>query len=219
MTKVVVLGWGSLLWDTKVPKGKRFEEFFNEDWNRDGPEIPLESSRISGRDRDGNFTKARKGALTLVVHSKGRPCQVAWRGYKKEIDADAAIEALRVREGTNSCQIGRYFKKDGEPVFKDRASFDAIVAWANARKDVSTVIWTDLYSNFEKITKKPFTIDAAVEHLKILLGKEGETKAAEYIGNAPDFVKTDLRDHLEKLPCSKKLLKGYSPWTYSNPKK
>jgi hypothetical protein len=218
MTKVVVLGWGSLLWDTKIPEGKEFEGFFSEDWNCDGPEIPIEFSRISGLDKAGNPTKGRKGALTLVIHSKSRQCQVAWRGYKKGIDADAAIEALRVREGTNCRQIGRYFKEGGTTVFKDRTSFDVIVAWAKARNDVSTVIWTDLDSNFEKIKGKPFSIDAAVEHLKTL-GKEGETKAAEYIGNAPDFVKTDLRDHLEKQPCSKKLLKRYSPWTYPNPKK
>jgi hypothetical protein len=62
---IVILGWGSLLWDRRAA----FDEQRGE-WQFDGPNLSLEFSRIS---------KTRAGALTLVIDPiNGERCSVAY---------------------------------------------------------------------------------------------------------------------------------------------
>jgi hypothetical protein len=53
MTKIAILGWGSLIWD----KREEFERLHGP-WQSDGPSLKIEFSRISS---------TRGGALTLVI--------------------------------------------------------------------------------------------------------------------------------------------------------
>jgi hypothetical protein len=99
--KIVILGWGSLLWE-------RREEFdqWHEDWQFDGPSLKLEFSRVS---------QLRLGALTLVIDSdNGYPVTGAWC-LSKRLDSEGAIADLRCREGTTLRNIGRlYLESNGE---------------------------------------------------------------------------------------------------------
>jgi hypothetical protein len=182
--KIAILGWGSLLWD--------FDDHQNfckqhDDWKFDGPELPLEFSRIS---------ESRKNALTLVIdENNGALCQVAYAMSKRK-NPDDAICDLRSREGTILKRIGYHFldgSRNGEPNVPD-----SIKTWGRG-KELEVVIWTGLSTNFPCDKKPEFSIDAALAHLKGL-SPEGKTKAAEYIWRAPDFIKTKLRDAVQLEP-------------------
>ena len=83
--RIAILGWGSLIWDDNWPK---FDEQRGE-WLEDGPILPLEFSRVSG--------KTRGGALTLVIdEANGRECQVMYAMSKRRYPDDA-IADLRDR--------------------------------------------------------------------------------------------------------------------------
>jgi hypothetical protein len=73
-----------------------------------------------------------------------------------------------------------------------------IADWAKS-KSIEQVIWTDLESNFsDKVEgKKPFSVPAAIEHLK-RLSPNGQRMAADYVFKAPESVQTRLRKALEQ---------------------
>jgi len=81
MTKIAVLGWGSLVWDPRdLQAAAKFAP--------NGPLLPIEFCRISG-----------DGRLTLVIDETfGAVCTTCSARSAIE-DLDAAIENLRVREG------------------------------------------------------------------------------------------------------------------------
>lgn len=84
--KIAILGWGSLLWDIRP----EFDEY-HELWQFDGPDLPLEFSRVSS---------SRKGALTLVIdEANGATCRSAY-ALSTHREPDEAIADLRCREGT-----------------------------------------------------------------------------------------------------------------------
>jgi hypothetical protein len=45
---IAILGWGSLIWDSKHPRAPEFDKW-HEAWMDNGPRIKLEFSRISTR--------------------------------------------------------------------------------------------------------------------------------------------------------------------------
>jgi hypothetical protein len=182
--KIAILGWGSLLWD--VSGHSDFDDQL-EDWNLDGPELPLEFSRIS---------RTRLNALTLVIDAiNGTPCKVAYAMSKRN-NPDDAICDLRSREGTILRRIGYHFldgTRDGEPDVPE-----SIKVWCK-EKGFDVVIWTGLSTNFPTEAAPAFSVDAALAHLR-KLSPEGKAKAAEYIWRAPDFIKTQLRDAVQIEP-------------------
>ena len=58
--KIVYLGWGSLIWNTKGLKTKG-------EWQNDGPLLPVEFARVS-----------RDGRLTLVLYPGAKKFRVQW---------------------------------------------------------------------------------------------------------------------------------------------
>ncbi len=63
--RIAILGWGSLLWD----KRPDFDEQ-HDDWQFDGPVLPLEFCRVSS---------SRGGVLTLVIDPvHGTSCPAAY---------------------------------------------------------------------------------------------------------------------------------------------
>lgn len=182
--RVCILGWGSLLWDEHPAFDK-----WHGDWNKDGPKLKLEFSRIS---------KTRLGALTLVIDADhGEECQVAYAESRRD-DPEDAICDLRNREGTVRARMGFMFLDGSRSQGGDEQTQEAIRSWA-AEKKADVVVWTDLPSNFEKEKKKPFSLDEAFRHLQELPA-EGKAKAAEYVWRAPDFVVTPLRQRLQQEP-------------------
>lgn len=180
MEKIAILGWGSLLWDERAG----FDDL-HEPWKFDGPSLKIEFSRIS---------KSRLGALTLVIDpDNGCTTAVAYC-LSRRSEIGQIIEDLRDREGRGS-RIG-HFSKDGDSQFRDRATYDAIAAWA-VSKALNGVVWTDLRPNFAKETGKLFSIENALDYLAGL-GDEARIKAMEYLQKAPDFVQTPMRKAWDK---------------------
>ena len=181
---IVILGWGSLLWD----KHPEFDEKHGP-WKYDGPQLKLEFSRIS---------QSRHDALTLVIDPKnGAPCTVAYAKSKRS-DPEDAICDLRCREGTTLSNIGFLFADGSRKRGRDPDSLETIRNWAIDKK-IDVVVWTDLCSNFEEVCGKPFTIEAALAHIQALDG-EAKSHAAEYVWRAPDFIDTPLRRILQAQP-------------------
>lgn len=182
LPKIVLLGWGSLLWD----KRPEFDDY-HEPWQFDGPELPLEFSRVSS---------TRKGALTLVIDDKNSALCHASYALSTRRDPDDAIADLRCREGTIMPHMGVFFRdgtRYGQPPVPD-----SIPLWADQR-GIDVVVWTGLPSNFEKKTGRPFSVENAIRHLQSLPA-DAKPGAAEYVWRAPDFVTTPLRTALQDQP-------------------
>lgn len=182
--QIVILGWGSLLWDFH----RDFDEQ-HETWAPDGPELKIEFSRVS---------QSRRGALTLVIDStNGTGCRVAYARSKRK-DPEDAICDLRSREGTTRSNIGVFFADGSRRQSRDSSAFQSIDTWARTKK-FDVVVWTDLGSNFSRACGKPFTVDAALAHVQSL-DDEAKSGAAEYVWRAPTFIDTPLRQALQTQP-------------------
>jgi len=182
--QIVILGWGSLLWDIRP----EFDDQ-HEPWKYDGPQLKVEFSRIS---------QSRYDALTLVIDSKnGVPCTVAY-AKSNRIDLEDTICDLRCREGTARSNIGFLFADCSRQYGRDLESLEIVRSWAKS-KELDVVVWTDLESNFKKVCGKRFTVDAALEHIQAL-DKKAKSHAAEYVWRAPDFIDTPLRRALQTQP-------------------
>ena len=186
MPHIIILGWGSLIWDTRP----EFSQFHGA-WEPDGPTLPLEFSRVSS---------TREDSLTLVLdENNGSPCHVAYARSTRQ-NPDDAIADLRCREGTTLSNIGYYFRDGSRCKSRFDSNLSAIATWANT-KSIDVAVWTDLASNFEsKSSKKcPFSVAAGVAHLQSL-PVSAKAKAAEYMWRAPQFVDTPLRRIIQAEP-------------------
>ncbi len=182
--QIVILGWGSLLWDVRPEFDDRHEA-----WDFDGPELKIEFSRAS---------HSRRGALTLVIDAMhGAACRVAY-AKSRRTDPEDAICDLRSREGTTRSNIGFIFADGSRQQSRDPSALGSIDAWAKTKK-LDVVVWTDLGSNFDKVCGKPFSIDAAVAHVQSL-DVEAKSLAVEYMWRAPAFIDTPLRRALQTQP-------------------
>jgi uncharacterized protein YdaT len=184
--KIVVLGWGSLVWD---PRDLRIDG----EWRTDGPSLPIEFARVSV----SRVSKNRR--LTLVLFPSAEKVQVLWN-YMDAGDLKEAIENLRKREvpkATNARYIGFAEIDNGSyrcNVIPDITS--NIKQWAN-EKSIDAVIWTDLPSNFTEKTKTEFTEENVVKYLESLK-HDSKERAEEYIRKAPPQIKTKMRKVIEE---------------------
>jgi len=174
--KIVVLGWGSLIWD---PRDLRIDG----EWQKDGPTLPIEFARVS-----------RDGRLTLVLFPEAEKVPVLWN-YMKTEEINEAINNLKDREGTTIDKIG-FIKKTGEVRSNLITEPNEIKEWAKT-KDIDAVIWTDLLSNFKERTSLEFNEDNIIKYLKDLLSDKKE-KAKEYITCAPPQIRTRIREKIEE---------------------
>jgi hypothetical protein len=180
---IAILGWGSLLWE-KVPT---FDDL-HRGWNRNGPEVPLEFSRVS---------KKRSGALTLVIDPMfGTSTTVAWTKSKRT-HVDDAVCDLRCREETQVHRIGKLVLAETVASELDEIR-QSILVWAR-EQHLEAVVWTALPPNFKDKTQKDFSVEAAKKYLHDL-PSEAKAKAAEYIWRAPAFVVTALRSEMQNQP-------------------
>ena len=181
---IVILGWGSLLWDKEKLEAKTFDASCKGQWDfTEGLELPLEFSRISA---------SRDDALTLVIDSNhGTECPVHYIRSKRR-DLDEVICDLCSREGTVRKHIG-YWSNDGR--CSDHSYSERIGKWAN-RANFDAVVWTALPSNYHSEKGEGFSVESAFRHLKGL-SSAGKRKAEEYISNAPPGIRTKLRDKVE----------------------
>jgi cation transport regulator ChaC len=180
--KIAILGWGSLLWDSRPEFDQRHGA-----WRLDGPMLKIEFSRISA---------SRAGALTLVLDAQhGADTRVAYC-LSLRTSLPLAIEDLRTREGTTLSNIA-HVRASGTGQSRDSVTQSAIAAWATVQK-FDAVVWTDLQSNFRAKTKTQFSVDAATAYLRSL-SVEGRRAAFDYIDKAPYFVDTPLRQARKRM--------------------
>ena len=188
MTRIAILGWGSLLWD----KSHREFDKHHGAWKFDGPVLKLEFSRKS---------LSRLNALTLVIDAiRGGACRVAYAVSKRRT-VERALTDLQEREGTNRRNIGCVFSDGSRRQGRDADSVDVILHWAQGAS-LDVVLWTDLPGDFGDVPKSKFA-EAAVNHVQ-QLPTEAKALAAEYIWRAPEFVVTPLRTALQAEPWFKK---------------
>ena len=181
MAGIAILGWGSLLWDTR-PK---FAPFMSQcgPWQRGGPSLPLEFSRMS---------KSRGGALTLVVDPNNGTETIVSYCISARSESCAAIEDLRLREGPTRLEWIGSFRKS----FEQLPYFHAIRTWATSQ-GLDDVVWTALPPDFDAF-RQSFSVEAAVAHIHGL-DTRGSAMAREYLQRAPDFVRTPVRHALQNF--------------------
>jgi|AntAceMinimDraft_12_1070368.scaffolds.fasta_scaffold06920_3 hypothetical protein len=178
MSKIAILAWGSLFWD------KRILAIQNE-WNNDGPTLPIAFSRIS-----------QDGRLTLVIDPKyGDETQCFW-ALSEFSDLKNALNNLASREGTILRYIG-YADVSSKSVESrySNSIFDNLLVWGK-NMNIDFIIWTDLPSNFSTKYGMPYSQNNAYNYLSTLQGNEKE-KALEYIKRSPDCITSPLRKMTE----------------------
>ncbi len=177
---IAILGWGSLLWDVRPAFNALHDQ-----WREDGPVLKIEFSRIS---------KSRSGALTLVLDPINGAANRVSYCLSRRADLSDVVKDLKSREGTTLENIG-FIGADGANS-RDQESVDSITAWASIRK-LTGVVWTDLPSNFEKISSEPFSPERALAYLDTL-DSESAKAAFDYIRKAPISIRTPLRKILRE---------------------
>ena len=181
--KIVILGWGSLIWQ---PKELEFDKVFG--WQNDGPTLPIEFARIS-----------KDGRLTLVITKNGTivPVLYALSNYS---NLKQAVLNLAVREGCGRKQIGSYDKS--KDTFSKEVFFEKnILDWIK-NTNIDAVIWTNLGENWEVKNDNGEVIDTIVPHERVdylkNLKNHKRALAEEYIRRTPTQIDTHYRSLIEK---------------------
>ena len=159
-----------------------------DEWNRDGPFLPVEFARVS-----------QDGRLTLVLYRDACEVQALWT-WSAFTDLERAIENLKVREGTGSERIG--FVSLSNASHRCQAVprvLDRIRDWA-VEKGFDAVVWTDLPSNFEERTGMALTEAHVIRYLRGLSDKV-RNRAEIYIRKAPEQIATRIRRRIEAELC------------------
>ena len=181
---ILVLGYGSLIWDLddlapKVRGGWRMGA---------GPYLPLEFSRISPK---------RLLSLVVVVDADhGADC--ATHAIESVRDTvPEAVADLAARERAAEDWIGWVDLAARTARCRTGVS-ERIRDWCAAQGAMGAV-WTDLAPNFEVETGRPFTVARGIAYLKSLEGAS-LSAAHEYIDGAPATTDTPLRRALSADP-------------------
>src|SRR5690606_38620323 len=177
--KIAILGWGSLIWQ---PKELKFTK--ESGWDKNGPSLPIEFSRISS-----------DGRLTLVIDKNAQPVQTLFAVslYEK---LDETILDLAIREGCTIDKIGRYNKTSDEFIPEGFSCQEEIKEWIN-NTDFDAVIWTNLGKKFKDKIGLTHNKENVIQYLE---NSPEETKvlAEEYIRKAPKQIDTPIRKALEE---------------------
>ena len=175
--RIAILGWGSLIWDARLLSINT--TLFDNGWSSDGPDLPIEFSRVSTDKR-----------LTLVIDPLVPNVRVLY-AISLFDNIEQAIENLAKREGSNTSRIG-YLIKNGESFPTDFKYNHNLLTWLETKIDIDAVIWTNLESNFQIKTRKNYSVENALEYIQ-LLNNESKKIAVEYIMNAPSQINTKFR--------------------------
>jgi len=180
---IIVLGWGSLIFDKTRNKESRF--YIEGKWQRGGPVLPIEFARKS----KSTINPAIKNRLTLVIYNESAHIPVCW-AVMKEQNMAKALDILREREGRG--EIGSIEMKRG-PLTKDSIE-QTIYEWGQniqpAVERIDGIIWTAIRSNI----KTPLENNV----IDFLDGLTDKTEAEDYVRRTPKDIRTPIRDMLEK---------------------
>ncbi len=177
--KIAVLAWGSLLWSPRELK------IDSSPWLSDGPELPIEFSRI-----------ASDGRLTLVIDPKFDDVPTFWHLMEAD-NLEEARKNLQSREGADTIEEIGFVAGNNYQIRKDIEFLKSkIKAWLDT-KNLDAVIWTDLTPKFYEKTGVEFSLENALDYLSSLSGQTLE-RAREYIIKTPPQTRTKYRLELEK---------------------
>jgi len=175
---IAYLGWGSLVWNSRGLKVSGL-------WEKDGPLLPVEFARVSNNK-----------SLTLVLYPEASDMQTLWVRTALN-DLKTAIQKLATRERTSEENIGYVSIHENSSRCNTIPNLlPRIVSWAK-QKELDTVIWTDLASNFKEVTNMEFNEENAVDYLQDLT-EEDLNNAEKYVRNAPEQVETNVRKRLKE---------------------
>ncbi len=170
--RIAIIAWGSPVWEPGLLE-------LDGGWSPDGPELPLELSRLSGGNR-----------LTLALTPGSKPVPAFW-AVSAHDDLEKAAKNLREREKTFPEHI-HYVVTDGEPHKNcDPAAKAAIEGWLAEREELGAAVWNGLQSNWEARRGRAFEVSDAVQYLRDLERKGLEANAREYIRNVPAPCRTE----------------------------
>ena len=177
MGNIVILGWGSLIWDPTEKWGKTVKKT----WHDDGPYLPLEFSRVSGK---------RNGALTLVIDPRnGKQCRTKYV-YSRRVNLDTAVMDLARREKCSVDNIGYVDLDFGFSFARRQDVVNRIRSWAE-RRHFGAVIWTDLPPSI----RGNFNVEAGLRYIQSL-DTEARIEALQYVFAAPDSINTPFRQRV-----------------------
>jgi hypothetical protein len=176
--KIAVLGWGSLIWN---PDQLDIEP----DWHEDGPELPVEFARVSGRER-----------LTLVLVD-GVPLQRTLWALSRKTNLAEAVADLQLREGAAyDTYIGRWSM--AQPAYSRGVNIiPAISAWA-IKHGLDGVVWTALGPKKPNGENGLASSDERIDYLRGLIARGKEADAQEYIERAPTQIDTPIRRRIRE---------------------
>jgi hypothetical protein len=141
--EIVVLGWGSLVFDHE--RNFRFGFEIEVDWKSDGPYLPIEFARKSYSTKGGNM----RNRLTLVIYPNATNVPVLWAKVKEK-DLPASIDKLAKRESSNKID-NIVLESDWDCLTLIE---EIIVQWAHSKieesEEIDAIIWTALESNFKR---------------------------------------------------------------------
>lgn len=179
-----ILAWGSLIWN---PKNLDYDKKFG--WVYDGPNLPIEFSRIS-----------KEGNLSLVITENGTFNKTFYTFANSNLSFEEAFENLRIREG--KCKrkdIGFYKTETDEFHSEDFKYKEEIRNWSKEKK-IKNIIWTDLPEKWNYVNENGKTINInpneRIEYLK-KLPEEKKKIAEEYIIRTPLQIQTNFRKEIE----------------------
>lgn len=180
MSRIAIIGWGSLIWDLEILAPHTIGNWLMEA----GPRLPMEFSRIS--------PKRKMGLVVCLDIKNGTDCFThVIRSSKSEISL--AIDDLAARERASLRFIGAAhisgLRKSSIPEV-----CDTVINWCKTN-GWDGAVWTDLKSNFLQETDLHFSIEAGQSYLRTLSG-ESLTEAHNYIESAPHQTRTPLRSAL-----------------------
>ena len=157
-----------------VPLWTRCAEGEVGDWKPDGPTVKVEFVR-----------RSKDGSLTLVLYATAEPVPSLWARMTVD-NLNAAVKALKKREGTTDENIGRWSRGQADP-----KNIPGLGVWAIGR-DIKHVIWTALEPKFCD-WPIALTKDQAVAYLRKLSEKGEDTKAKKYVRQTPQQIDTAYR--------------------------
>jgi len=177
MSRIAILGWGSLIWDLEI-----LTPHTTGDWLMEvGPRLPMEFSRIS--------PKRKLGLVVCLDPAVGVECTTNVIQSTKS-DISHTIDDLAARERAPLSLIGAVHA-NGLQIGRIPEVCTTVSDWCDTN-GWNGAVWTDLEPNFFEYTKQDFTVDAGLKYLHSLSDKN-LVEAHNYIECAPHQTQTPLR--------------------------
>ena len=150
---IVILGWGSLIWDPRELPREGV-------WEVGGPTLPIEFSRVS-----------KDARLTLVVDRAAGVDVVTRFVCSPRTLIEDVIDDLAKREGTPKTRVSfvdlASNRSSADSVASHAPTCATVRAWTEARQ-FSGAVWTALEANFRNETGLEFSVENAIGYLRAL---------------------------------------------------